>query len=79
MPLYMITLYENFEKILWLSETLLVQRTTFEVILVVRTTFDRRPDNCEYGSLHLRFLGVVGGGVIIGFFNVYYLPEMVHT
>ena len=38
--LYMITLYENFEKILWLSKTLLVQRITFGVILVIRTTFE---------------------------------------
>ena len=34
------TSYENFEKILWLSKTLLVSRETFGVILVVRTTFE---------------------------------------
>ena len=38
--LYTITSYEHFGKILWLSNTLLVQRTTFGVILVVRTTFE---------------------------------------
>ena len=36
----MITSYENFEKILLLSKTLLVQRTIFGVILLVRTAFE---------------------------------------
>ena len=36
----MITSYENFEKILWLSKTLLIQRTTFGVILLVRMAFE---------------------------------------
>ena len=36
----MITSHENFEKILWLSKTLLVQRTTFGVILLVRMAFE---------------------------------------
>ena len=36
----MITWYENFEKILWLSKTLLIQRTTYRVNLLVRTAFE---------------------------------------
>ena len=37
--MYTITSYENFEKILWLSKTFLVQRTTFGVILLLHMTF----------------------------------------
>ena len=36
----MMTSYENFEKIFWLSKTLLVQRMTFRVILLVRAAFE---------------------------------------
>ena len=36
----MVTSYEKFEKLLWLSKTSLVQRTTFGVILLVRTAFE---------------------------------------
>ena len=49
----MITFYENYEKVLRLIKTLLIQRTTFGVILLVHMAFELsgRPGDREYGSL----------------------------